>query len=1329
MLILIWTTLTTLSISFTFGQKHYKVQLSLGDNTGPNFRLGNLFTHIPGMSSYDQTFHSHVLKPDREFQLKLNGDLFTKLSIDRDLVCAKLKCCEQAVCTLRAEAYFFTSGPQPLVIEILVTLSDENDNPPSFDLRHGEPDELPGWLPHNYHSLPYLQLSVSESVKIGTPLSLPCAHDPDSREFGVASYELRGIPRPNANKSQRNDFRLVQQTSKLPAGELSLVVSQSLDREREAAYWFELRASDGGTPSLTGTLLLQVKVDDVNDHPPVFIQPRQGSDLSIEIPENTEFGHVVYTFRATDADVGDNAKVTYIIDRASSYPRSNSQLNKWTLDEETGILTVFGILDYENEDDRKFVLKIVARDAGTPPLSATTSLTILLTDTNDNPPLIDVRRAGLAAGSTGEKSTISPMGFRSEPDLVENDAEPRLLKVISVSDADAVSAGKVTCSLGNSRQQRRDFTLREYTPLIYGLFNNRAFDFEEDADKEGNINVIISCMDNASPALSSEAIVPIALQDLNDNWPAFERQSYHFAVYENLPRQSEIGRIQAFDKDRGLYGKVTYWLTSDVPANLDLVEINPQTGFILTKGELDREQSDTLMFRVTAADGGAGDEMTEPGESADHRGRKTNTTTLTIRLLDVNDNAPVYTGPLEVHIAENARAGTVVVPHLQFYDKDSGENGTVKVFFGGHSQYSPHGSYDGLRSSDMEDEPQRTSSDGVFSLIAGQELVLTGSLDRETHSRLLVRLIAMDSGRVRQLTSTTTLTVIVDDVNDNAPQLLHPRNASLLTGLLDHTGWGQEDTGTLPVDTPPDTLVTTLRARDIDDADNAYISFRLRRAEPHELWYTQGEETTNTNAKGVPFIHVNPLQRRKLVLDGAEYFFLDEKLGHLRTSWQKANHASSKPAELSEVNTTNSAESRGSYSPKPPPLGLLALVVELRDHGHPPQVTTAIFYVNISEAANRGFGFSVFGLGEAGLSNSIILILIIVCSFALVISLTAAIFWVRFRVDSGQSRYHSRLAVTENGGVSNGGRKFHTNFNTYFPANSSASADNSENGNMDGVYKPLSGMKWNRPEFLDAIHCNSTESSELRLLDPNSLVFMKGVETSSNCVDSAIASEDMHLLPAYASYRRDVYDLSGRRLTDCLSSGPFHEVTTLPFSYSLRRCMGPQEVPANSAETANNVPPHLVAARTPYEYAYTEAADYQVAGSITMSGGGSDSGLDSGGCAIAQTSSPSPLTLGPNGRAEFQKVHGYSAQPLPPPETDYMPSTFRPVGKPQQTSEPFIHSPSSHDALSPVLFAGASSSDLNSEYPRANPTSAHEELASRASYNSVPMVLREEQRT
>ncbi|VDN13949.1 unnamed protein product [Dibothriocephalus latus] len=786
MLILIWTTLSTLSIGFTFGQKHYKVQLSLGDNTGPNFRLGNLFTHIPSLSSYDQTFPSHMLKPDREFELKANGDLFTKLPLDRDVVCARLKCCEKAVCTLQAEAYFFTSEPHPLVIEVLVTLSDENDNPPSFDLRPGEPDNLPGWLPRHYHSLPYLQITVAESANIGTQLSLPCAHDPDSRKFGVSSYELRSILHPRANKSQRNDFRLVKQTSKSPNGELHLLVSQNLDREREAAYWFELRASDGGNPSLTGTLLLRVKVDDVNDHPPVFIQPRHHTELSIEVKENTEFGHKVYTFRATDADLGDNAKITYIIDRASSYPRTNSQLNKWALDEETGILTVSGILDYENEDDRKFVLRIVARDAGTPPLSATTSITILLTDVNDNPPLIDIRRA--------------------------------------------------------------------------------AFDFEEDADKDGNINVIISCMDTASPALSSKAVVPIALQDLNDNWPVFERRSYQFAVYENLPRHSEIGRIQAFDKDRGLLGKVTYWLTSDVPANLDLIEISPQTGFILTKGELDREQSDTLTFRVTAADGGAENE------------RKTNTTTLTIRLLDVNDNAPVYTGPWEVHIAEDARAGSVVVPNLQFYDRDSGENGTVKVFFGGHSPYSPHNPYDGMRPSDLnDDESQRANSDGVFSLLGGQELVLTGSLDRETHSRLLVRLIAVDCGRVRQLTSTTTLTVTVDDVNDNAPQLLHPRNATLLTGTPDHSS--------------------------------------------------------------VQFINMNPLQRRKLVLDGAEYFFLDEQLGHLRTSWQKDNRAASKATETGEVstNTNSSRESRASFSPRPPPIGLLALVVELKDHGHPPQ--------------------------------------------------------------------------------------------------------------------------------------------------------------------------------------------------------------------------------------------------------------------------------------------------------------------------------------------------------------------------------------------------------
>lgn len=1103
-------------------QRRFSAQFSLGDNTEADYRVGNLFTNRPNGLSYSQGFHSVMMKPDDHFKLAINGDITTIYAIDRDLICGKLECCDRPICYMHAEAYFFTARQQPIVFNVTFTLSDENDNPPKFDVPQENLVKLPIWIPERYRALPFLQLSVPESAKINTKLSLPLANDPDSYDFGIGAYELH--PLHTNNTPSVSPFRLVHEGPRYGPETLTLIVVGNLDREEDDSYWFLLTALGNGSPVLSGSLLLQIQVDDINDHSPVFQHPSSRSGHTIELSENAQIGRVVYTFRATDQDVGDNGRITYAINFGASQPRSSALAGKWMLDSVTGDLSVAGVLDYENKDDRRFVLHVLAKDSGNLPLTATTTFTILITDLNDNPPAIEIK-------STGEQNNVE-----SRFDIEENDSEIKLLKLISISDADSHPDKDISCSL---KGRPNDFSLQKYNSLLYGLFNSRAFDFEKDADSEGNLNVGLLCTDNGVPSLTSEVTVKVRLHDRNDNWPQFEHQTFTFSVYEDVPVGSEIGQIVAHDDDSEARGALTYWLGADDPDDLELVEIDRKTGGLRTKVALNREEKATLHFRVTAADGGS----LNPHQEFDEipRDAKTNTTSVMVNILDVNDNAPQYMGVKEVHVRENNEEGVVILDNLPFQDNDLGENGTVRLFLNDYG-------YDAV------EYLMPSHSNGIFSLINDRQLVLTESVDREQNSQFFVRVIAVDGGRSRQLSSTTTLTVIVDDENDNYPQLTHPPNGTMLSSPSNHyDDIDDHESRKIPVDTPHGSLIITLRSRDLDAGDNGYVSYHLRKAEPYELWFpSQQSHLRSVGAE-------TSLQKHQLISDGYQYFIIDETDGHLRTAWLYGSQKDSISGNSTAISTS------------PPAFGVYVIVVELKDNGSPSLSTRALLYVNITEAANSGFfGLAGFGFGEAGLGNTVILILIIVCSFALIISLTAAIFWVRLRVYTNHVPPGQVNSVKyQMGPVS----VYHDGISRDPQDGGLSYLDNA------GTFKPLEGIRWSTPNVLDPIQYAVHTSSDIGTQDSSG-----GLTFIGKSPNGYLEPEEVQMLQMLHPVDTDGIVMRGYDQL-IMGNGGQYEL-----------CF-PETIPHNFA--------HLHAGSTE-----------------------SDSGLDSGGYMVGQASSPSPE--GPN---------------------------------------------------------------------------------------------------
>jgi hypothetical protein len=228
-----------------------------------------------------------------------------------------------------------------------VSISDINDNIPTF---------IPG--PREF--------SVNENVPLRTVIGRLQAVDRDeginaNLKFKVSAYV----------KGTAGSF-LIDEVS----GEL--FTNMSLDRETETAYQLTVSVGDGGTPTLSSDVTVEITVNDLNDNYPVF----QSSFYSKTIPEATSTGTTIVTTAATDVDLGFYSDITYELDLTS---REGLLADFYfTIDPVFGDVVLKRSLDFEAHEILSMV--VIAKDGDVPPKTATTNVTVYATDVNDNRP-------------------------------------------------------------------------------------------------------------------------------------------------------------------------------------------------------------------------------------------------------------------------------------------------------------------------------------------------------------------------------------------------------------------------------------------------------------------------------------------------------------------------------------------------------------------------------------------------------------------------------------------------------------------------------------------------------------------------------------------------------------------------------------------------------------------------------------------------------------------------------------------------------------------------------------------------------------------------------
>ncbi|KAL8186987.1 UNVERIFIED_CONTAM: Cadherin-23 [Gekko kuhli] len=241
--------------------------------------------------------------------------------------------------------------------------------------------------------------------------------------------------------------------------------------------------------------------------------------------------------------------------------------------------------------------------------------------------------------------------------------DPLAIEQVAAFDPDLAENGSLIYSI---RPPNKFYSLNSTTGKIRttGVILDRENPNPQEAELMRKI--VVSVTDRGRPPLraTSSATVFVNLLDLNDNDPTFQNLPFITEIPEGLPAGSSVFQVVAIDVDEGLNGQVTYRMQVGMP-RMDFL-VNSSTGLINSTTVLDRERIAEYYLRVVASDAGV------PSKSS--------TSTLTVRILDVNDENPTFFPAVyNVSLPENIPRDFKVV-RLNCTDADVGLNAELSYF-------------------------------------------------------------------------------------------------------------------------------------------------------------------------------------------------------------------------------------------------------------------------------------------------------------------------------------------------------------------------------------------------------------------------------------------------------------------------------------------------------------------------------------------------------------------------------------------------------------------------------------------------------------------------
>ena len=707
-----------------------------------------------------------------------------------------------------------------------ITVTDENDNTPQFQ------------------SVDIL--IITEEEPHGTLVGQATASDADSGENAILAYSI-------VDSGILNLFSINSSTGELFTAimlDRETLVRGNLFLPPASQLTFSVQVTDMGTPSLFSQMDVTVQLNDINDNSPMLVNLVTTASVS----ESANIGTMVTTISAIDIDLGNNAVISYSLTGATQF----------TINSTTGVVTLVSSLDYEMS-----TVHIITVTASNPDGLSSTGhdITIHVINENDNAPVFSTNpySASVAENSdpgtsvvmveavdedlgllgqvqyfinddnitntfsinvtSGEISIIGDTDRESidfysfevkaldsgsttvqtgittvnvvitdtndnapvfdqslyQVDVLENTTIPALLFVVNATDADLPNSpnSMISYSLSNG------FGVFEIDTATGSVSVTDSLDFET----QSSYSLQVMATDSGQPSLTGTAQIMIDVINVNDQIPQLSDNQ----MIELSELTTTMSRITQFTAT-GEEGETLLFSLDGVGAGT-VFDIDSTTGIVTLIASLDYEMTTSYSYMVTVSDG-----MFTSSASS-----------LSITVVDENDNTPQFTSNNVIVFQEELMMNRTVIGQINATDVDSGVNGQLSYSF-----VLP-------RANTFFTINNSTGEISTAVVVDREGLAAMNALIME--SQIMFDVQVSDNGNPARF-STQTVTFMITDINDNAPEFVNPPT---MIPVSEAAMTGYE--------------VTELQANDIDLGENAVISYSLTGATQFTINSTTGVVT------------------------------------------------------------------------------------------------------------------------------------------------------------------------------------------------------------------------------------------------------------------------------------------------------------------------------------------------------------------------------------------------------------------------------------------------------------------------------------------------------
>uniref|UniRef100_A0A9R1SFE4 Cadherin-22 n=2 Tax=Cyprinus carpio TaxID=7962 RepID=A0A9R1SFE4_CYPCA len=409
--------------------------------------------------------------------------------------------------------------------------------------------------------------------------------------------------------------------------------TERLDREEKTFYTLRAQARDRLTDApLEPESEFVIKVQDINDSEPKFLEgPYIGS-----VAELSPIGTSVMKVMASDADdptYGSSARIVYSVLEGERF---------FTVDQQTGVIrTAVADLDRETQDRYELVVKATDMAGQMGGLSGSTTVTIVITDVNDNPPRFPQKMYQFSVSEGAAVGTPIGRVIATDADMGENTDMSYLIKDEEGGELFRVSTDGDT--------QEAVITIKK--PL----------DFEN----KRTHNVVVEAVNkHADPrfvdlgSFRDQTIVRVSVSDVDEPPIFIPPSGTIMEVQEDARLGALVGIVTAKDPDMDNV-PVRFSIERSTDQE-QIFNIDAVTGAITLGKILDRETAGWHNITVTVVE-------------ADNQSMASQTA-VSIRILDVNDNPPELATPYEASICEDAKPGQLIHT-ISVVDRDEPQSG------------------------------------------------------------------------------------------------------------------------------------------------------------------------------------------------------------------------------------------------------------------------------------------------------------------------------------------------------------------------------------------------------------------------------------------------------------------------------------------------------------------------------------------------------------------------------------------------------------------------------------------------------------------------------